>query len=181
LIQQKRAWIVKKQAFLGQKKEQYLPKQFIDGEIFYFFGTPYRFCLVDGHAIRLAEHLEFPRKFLPHAGRRLIRWYKKAAYEKIKERVEHYSKLTGLVYTSVKISSAKKRVGSCSGKGHLNFSWRLIMAPIETVDYVVVHELVHIVEKNHRRTFWNKVHDIIPDYKIRAKWLKENNGLLNVL
>jgi predicted metal-dependent hydrolase len=81
---------------------------------------------------------------------------------------------------AIKITEARKRWGSCGSKGTLNFSWRLIMAPMEVIDYVIVHELAHIGQLNHSPTYWRKVAEILPDYKKREKWLKENGGLLSI-
>jgi len=72
----------------------------------------------------------------------------------------------------LRITNARKRWGSCSVKGNLNFTWRLIMAPLQVIDYVVVHELVHIKEKNHSKNFWNHVSSYLPDYKQKRKELK---------
>jgi len=181
ILCKKQDWIKKKQALLQERNNRYPPKKFIDGESFHYLGRSYRLDLVEENAIRLTDHLEFPKRMISDARYHLIKWYKTAAYEKIKERVDHYSKITGLSYSSIKISGAKKRLGSCSAKGNLNFIWRLVMAPLEVVDYVVVHELVHLDEKNHSRSFWNKLCIIIPDYKKRVFWLKENMNLFDVL
>ena len=78
-----------------------------------------------------------------------------------------------LKYDKIIITGAMKRWGSCSSKGNLNFAWRLVMAPIDIIDYVVVHELSHIVHRNHSKRFWEQVETIFPDYKIKRKWLKE--------
>lgn len=80
---------------------------------------------------------------LPKARQVFINWYKKAAYEKIMERVKFYAQKRGFIYDRVKITNAEKRWGSCARR-NLNFSWRLIMAPLPVIDYVVVHELVHL-------------------------------------
>ncbi len=111
---------------------------------------------------------------------RFTNWYKERAYEKIKERVEFYAQKRGLKYNRVNITSAEKRWGSCSAKGNLNFSWRLIMAPLPVVDYVVVHELVHLIEKNHSKEFWKKVKLFMPDYEKYKDWLKEKGHLLTL-
>lgn len=174
LIMNKRKWILKKQEINQQRKSEYSGKRFVEGENFYYLGQAYGFRLIDEDDIRLTEYLEFPRQLLPQAREILIQWYKTRADEKIKERVELYSKITGLPYKNLKISSARKRYGSCSSKGKLNFSWKLIMAPLEIIDYVVVHELVHIAEMNHSRRFWQKVAEIRPDYKMHRFWLKHN-------
>ena len=117
---------------------------------------------------------------LQSAEKIFLEWYRQQALQKISERVRFYYAITNLKYHKIKISNAKKRWGSCSSQGNLNFSWRLIMAPLEVIDYVVVHELVHLEEKNHANRFWNKVEKILPDYKIQKKWLKENGHNLKL-
>lgn len=101
-----------------------------------------------------------------------VRACRQKAQELIPERVAYYSNLTGISYLRVKINSAKKRWGSCSAKGNLNFSWRLALAPLEVIDYVVIHELAHIIHRNHSKRFWALVAKLYPNYKECRKWLK---------
>lgn len=103
----------------------------------------------------------------------VIHLYKVIAKDYIKGRVDYYAKLTGLTPAAVKINSAKTRWGSCSGKNSINFSWRLIMAGDEIIDYVVVHELMHIKAHDHSEKFWALVATVLPDYKKRQQKLKE--------
>jgi len=109
----------------------------------------------------------------------LILLYKKLAKEVIDERVSHYANIMGVHPTSVKITSAKTRWGSCSGKDGLCFTWKLILADLTAVDYVVVHELSHIKEHNHSPRFWRIVERALPDYRERQKQLKELQKVLN--
>ena len=108
----------------------------------------------------------------------LEKQYKKAAAEYIPKRVEYFISLTGGNYFRITIRDQKTRWGSCSSNGTLSFNWRLMLAPPHVLDYVVVHELCHLTYMNHSRDFWGKVEDVIPDYKIHKKWLKENGGTL---
>ena len=101
---------------------------------------------------------------------------KKLAMEHIPPRVEHYSKLMGLTPSGVKITSAKKRFGSCNYKNNLCFSLYLMEYPCEAIDYVVVHELAHIEEKNHGKNFYAIIEKILPDYKNRIKLLKNKTA-----
>ena len=109
-----------------------------------------------------------------------IQWYKREAKEKIPERVDYYSKRLQLFPKGIKITSAKYRWGSCSRENRLSFSWRIIMAPLSVIDYVLIHELVHIKEKNHSKRFWSHLESIIPDYKKHRLWLKEHGYLLRL-
>lgn len=177
-ISSKSKWIIKKQEEARLKCRNILPRRFINGEHFLYMGKSYPFKIVESNRITLIDSLEFPMKWLAHAGIYLREWYKSHLLKTISERVGLYSEMTGLKYRSIKITSAKKRFGSCSHNGSLNFSWRLMMAPLNIIDYVVVHELVHLEVKNHSKKFWNKVRIILPDYKKSEKWLKDNSQLL---
>lgn len=97
---------------------------------------------------------------------------KKTALPYLKERTEYFSAIMGLEPTGVKITSAKKRFGSCSAKNSICYSWRLMLYPKEAIDYVVVHELAHIAHKNHSSQFYALIEKYIPDYKEREKLLR---------
>ena len=109
----------------------------------------------------------------------VVQIYRKLAKLYLAERVEHFSGRMNVSPTAVKINSAKTRWGSCSAKKSLNFSWRLVMADDEVIDYVVVHELAHISEMNHSVRFWAVVAGVLPDYKERQKRLKALQKRLN--
>ncbi|MGN0492993.1 MAG: M48 family metallopeptidase [Acutalibacteraceae bacterium] len=98
---------------------------------------------------------------------------RRAARETIPKLVESYSKRMGLKPSSVKITSAVKRFGSCSGKNGLCFSWRLMAYPTAAVEYVVVHEIAHIKHHNHSAAFYALIEKYMPDYKERQKLLKK--------
>ncbi len=102
---------------------------------------------------------------------------RKAGVEKAMEifpkRVEYYARLMGISYGRITIREQKTRWGSCSGRGNLNFNWKLTLMPPEILDYVVVHELAHRKEMNHSRDFWKIVEQVLPDYQKRRKRLKE--------
>jgi len=90
----------------------------------------------------------------------------------IPQRVKHFAQIMGVNYGRITIRNQKTRWGSCSGKGNLNFNCLLMLTPPEVIDYVVVHELCHLIEMNHSKAFWNEVGKIIPNYKDYVKWLK---------
>ena len=89
-------------------------------------------------------------------------------------RVSFYAQEIGVTYTGITIRNQKSRWGSCSSAGNLNFNCLLMLTPPEVIDYVVVHELCHRLQMNHSRCFWAEVERILPDYKKRRKWLKDN-------
>ncbi len=96
----------------------------------------------------------------------------------MQRRAEYYARQMQVSYGRVAVKDQKTRWGSCSAKGNLNFNWRLILAPGEVLDYVVVHELAHRREMNHSVRFWNLVESVLPDYQQRKRWLKENGDRL---
>lgn len=96
----------------------------------------------------------------------------------IPERVAYFAPRVGVTYGIITIRNQKTRWGSCSAKGNLNFNCLLMLAPAEVLDYVVVHELCHRKEMNHSPRFWAEVERVLPDYRKREKWLKENGKRL---
>ncbi len=90
----------------------------------------------------------------------------------LKSKTEHYSEIMGLKYGRITITGAKSRFGSCSSKGNIAYSYRLMLYPEKAIDYVVVHELAHLVEMNHSKNFYNIIARVLPDYKERIKLLK---------
>ncbi len=98
---------------------------------------------------------------------------RKLAKEILTLKTAYYAKIMGLKYGRITITGAKTRFGSCSSKGNISYSFRLMTYPEEAVDYVVVHELAHLVEMNHSPRFYAIVAKILPDYKLRQKLLKK--------
>lgn len=103
-----------------------------------------------------------------------IEQLREQARKLVTDRVNHYAPIIGVAYNRITIRTQHTRWGSCSSKGNLNFNCLLALVPPEVLDYVVVHELCHCKELNHSARFWNEVERIIPDYKTRRKWLKDN-------
>lgn len=103
-----------------------------------------------------------------------IEQLREQARKLVTDRVNHYAPIIGVTYNRIAIRTQHTRWGSCSSKGNLNFNCLLAIVPPEVLDYVVVHELCHRKELNHSARFWNEVERIIPDYKTRRKWLKDN-------
>ncbi|MBZ9570605.1 M48 family metallopeptidase [Methanobrevibacter sp. TMH8] len=102
----------------------------------------------------------------------IIEFYKLISKSYIPSRIRYFSKKMNVTPTAIRITSAKTRWGSCSGKNSVNFSWKLIMADDKTIDYVIIHELAHIKQHNHSNKFWNIVESMMPDYKEQKEELK---------
>lgn len=100
------------------------------------------------------------------------------ALQVIPAKAAEYAARIGVTYGRITIRNQKTRWGSCSSKGNLNFNCRLMLAPEEVLDYVIVHELCHRKEMNHSSRFWKEVERVLPDYQERRKWLKEHGDEL---
>ncbi len=175
-------WIKQKKKEIEAREPKFTSKEFVNGEGFLFLGRYYRLEIVkkQNEPLKFENRFYLSKSVLPKARETFVDWYKKMAYEKISERVRWYANKNGLNYNKVNITDAQKRWGSCGHKGNLNFSWRLIMAPLPVIDYVIVHELAHLEEKNHTKSFWNKVKVLMPDYEKHKDWLKKNGYLLRL-
>ena len=104
--------------------------------------------------------------------------YIRKAKETITKRVSYFARLMGVSYRNITIREQKTRWGSCAANGNLNFNWRLVLAPREVLDYVVIHELAHRREMNHSAAFWRIVEAEMPDYRKYRDWLKKNGSFL---
>jgi predicted metal-dependent hydrolase len=127
--------------------------------------------LGDGHVF-----LRGPADAAPAA---LERWYRREARGRILEVVEREALRLGLQFKAVGIRDPKTRWGSCSRHGNLSFSWRLVLAPQEVLEYVVVHELLHLREPNHTKVFWRLVEAARPGWQEQARWLREHGQELH--
>ncbi len=181
-IRGKEAWVIKKLAE-GKELEKELQKAFIPGEKFLYLGEWYPLEIDESGNGAFPLKLSFgkfilDRDCIDRAKDLFAEWYKTEAKEKIEGRVRYYSERFQLCPKGIKITSAKSRWGSCSRDNRLSFSWRIIMAPLAIVDYVIAHELIHIREKNHSKKFWDSLEAVLPDYKDRKVWLRKNGHWL---
>jgi len=178
LVNRKMRWIQKKLAEIAERPRR--GKQFINGEKFLFLGKEYPLQFTDTlKKIRVLDKLYIPEKHEKTARKKLIEWYKIQAKKEIFESAKTIADKLNLNPSSIRVSGAMRRWGSCNSKRRVNFSWRLVMAPKDVVNYVIVHELSHLVHLDHSKAFWAKVKAILPDYKDRIKWLKNNDNMLS--
>ncbi len=181
-VLQKRHWIADKLALVQARAALHKPTEPASGEEISFLGR--RLLLAASDRAKqievVGDTLAFPKAWLPQAGHHLRRWYCEQAAAILNERLAYWSGRTGIRFATARLSGARRRWGSCSSKGNLNFSWRLVMAPVDVIDYVIVHELVHLEHMNHSKAFWARVGEILPDYEMKKKWLRDNSGLLGL-
>lgn len=177
-IIRKSRWIKKQLDFNKNIRKPPLMRKYISGEKYLYLGNYYQLFLIEGESnIRLDDkYLKFSgsKKYLArkkYIQNKLKVWYKEQAYKNILERVAFYEKVLGVSISDLRIKSFNRSWGNCSSKKKVSFSPYLIMAPITVIDYVVAHELAHIIIPNHSAKFWKFLEKIIPDYKQRKKWL----------
>ena len=186
MVSSKADWIIKKLHEIEARNAQVIKREFVDGESFMYLGSDYPLQLtINPKLSKLVVKLDNGRFMVdsPVTDADVIRsaleaWYRFMAGQYIKSRIDHYRSVLNVMPNRVTIKEQKTMWGSCSSKNNLNFNWRVMMAPAEVVDYLVVHELCHLIHHNHSREFWNQVSAILPDYKVRQDWLKKNGAWL---
>lgn len=174
-IAEKQTWIEKKLAQTRIQKNQVSPRMYQTGEALPFMGrlVPIE-MVVDSKSPIVYTGDKFLIKQVDRdsAEQIVTAWYRQQARKIIQERIDRYADQFHFQYTRVRISSARTRWGSCSSRGTLSICWRLVMAPLHILDYVVLHELTHLVEPNHSSRFWERLAAMMPDYHQRRSWLK---------
>ncbi len=180
VLQKHHSWIEKRIDFYKKNKIQ--EKRFIENQDFLFLGEKYflKFNPDYSSPYIFEDNIFISSKIENNWLDVFYNWYRQQAIIIFNQRAIIFSKLLGVRYKKIKLSNAKTRWGSCSSLGNINLAWRLIMAPLEIIDYVIVHELAHLLQANHSQRFWAEVQKILPDYKNRRKWLKENGHLLRL-
>ena len=149
----------------------------------YFLGKLYNMVrvkgikevLLEGNFLCIPEHIK-PEK-VPHL---LKNWLVGMAEEVILDRLDYFAELMDLDFESVKIVNSRAKWGSCDRNLNLTFNFKMVMLPPIIIDYIIIHELSHILELNHSPQFWEVVASIMPTYKKQRETLKNSNFLLNM-
>ena len=185
-VQTKVKWIRKKLSEMSEIYSLKRERQYINGEPFYYMGRE--------HCLRIEAREKYKRPRVDLEGDKLVvytakvkaediryaieNWYRKKAFENISDRISYYQCYFIERPTQVIVKKQRKRWGSCTAKHKLLFNFKCVMLPLWVLDYIVVHEMCHMVHLNHSNEFWSLVEQILPDYKLRRKWLKNNGGAL---
>lgn len=168
------------------------PKRFVSGETLPYMGREVRMDVThaDVPAVKIVfSHWAFdvtvPSRLDGEERRTTVRtaflkWYRRRAADAVRRSVARWSGLLGVTPTGVAVRDQRQRWGSCGPDGMLRFNWRIVMSDTSLVDYVVVHELAHLVHRNHSREFWSTVERVMPDFRIRRQRLKEVGPRLSV-
>ena len=190
VIKKKKPWILKKKALNNEVRKPAKDKEYVSGEAFSYLGRNYRLKVTYGEfspvtyidarlmvGVDQDATVNIQNK---HIKESLIAWYKNHALTKFKQRSKKYEALLGVSPKAVKLGNLKSQWGSCHQDKTIVFNWKVIMAPMGIVDYVVAHELCHLIHHDHSKAFWNLLGRVIPDYAERKDWLRINGSLLEV-
>ena len=187
MVMQKRQWIERKVA-----ESTALPQpecyHYVDGESFDYLGARHTLRLEKGYPNWVVQQ---EQELVVTAGRRLSteqrsrsaerqlkQWYRQQAEVWLQARTDHFATEIGVVPQSVVVRLYRARWGSCSSRGEIRYNWKLMMAPVDIIDYVVVHELCHLLQGNHSAAYWALVGRYLPDYRQRREWLKRQGHRL---
>jgi predicted metal-dependent hydrolase len=187
ILQQKRPWIRSKVADLRQLPPQ-RTKELVSGESFPYLGRNYRLKVQEGHKVGVCLSAGYLRATVrptetgeardARIQQYLQNWYRSRALDRLQEKVTRYAKQIDVTPAGMGVRNFKSRWGSCDIKGHVVFNWNIIKAPHAIGDYVVIHELCHLIHSNHSRVFWELVGRHDPNYSDHKQWLKERGAEL---
>lgn len=182
VVRKKAGWIVERQREVEDLLPRPSPREFMSGETFLYLGRQYLLRVKAGSepSVKLlGKHLEVTVPRGTDAGARpevvreeLVAWYRAHAEERLPERVEVWAKKLGVTPRSVLVREPAKRWGSCDAKGNVRLNWRVVQAPMRLVDYVVAHELVHLVHADHGKAFWGALGAAMNDSEARQSSLR---------
>lgn len=192
LLRTRAAWIARQLDKLATVAASPLNAAVEPGAELLYLGRPRRLTVLSGSTARAAVALEEERLFVhlpagPAEERdaaltaALRRWYAEQARAVLTERTTYWAGVLEVRPQRISIREQKSRWGSCSSRGNVNYNWRVVMAPPEVVDYLVIHELCHMRAPNHSAVFWELVAQADPGYKEHRKWLRGHGALLGRL
>jgi predicted metal-dependent hydrolase len=179
VLERKRPWIYRGLAEWEDLNAARVTREFVSGEGFLYLGRTYRLRIIEKQSkpLQLKEGYFYLRADSAESAFEAFKeFYRTKAQPKLEDRVAYYQAKLGVTPGVVRVMELKNRWASCSADGSLNFHWKCMMAPLNIIDYVVVHELVHLKHKNHTDTFWRLVDKVMPDYRERKEWLRQNGA-----
>ncbi|RQG93082.1 M48 family peptidase [Natrarchaeobius halalkaliphilus] len=181
LLRENAAWVLEKNRKYDSYRKQVPERRFNEGETFPYLGEQHEVVVekrpssdvADGTLLLAKHHVEDTS-----VKRALETLYRRKAREWFEEWADQYAAEMGVEYEQIEIRNQRTKWGSCSTTGTLGLNWRLMMAPQDVIDYIVVHELAHLRESNHSEEFWSLVAEHDPEYKKHAEWLEANSTQL---
>ncbi len=180
-VESKRLWIWQKVRDPHKYPEPQPHKEYVAGETFLFLGEQYSLHFVAGAGgeVRLTgPQFQMARQDRKQGNVLFRCWYLQQARQQLAPRIAALAREMGLRYSRIWVRDLKYRWGSCSPGGTLSFNWRIIQAPTVVIDYLIVHELAHVLEPNHSDDFWNIVAVHVPGWKKARAWLRQHGSML---
>ena len=186
------AWILKHHAFLKERPQAKSIHQWEDGELIPYLGKFYPLHIIDEsfgkarvhlHDDRIVLHLPLVTDDTLKASlieKTMIQWYKTRTREIVESRIHDWAEKLGVRFNQLIISSPHKRWGSCNWRNDIRINWRVVLTPIEAIDYLIAHELSHVKHKNHSERFWRLLGSVMPDHEERQQILRKLNGFLSL-
>jgi len=188
LIEKKKIWIYRSLAEWRDMNATAVVREWVNGETFLYLGRSYRLALIEDQSCSLKlERGRFclNRRLIDKAGvaaakKAFESYYAEKAQQRITSRIKYFSPKVGVIPSSIQVKELGFRWASCSSKGVLSFHWKCMMASPKVIDYIIVHELCHLHQRDHSDAFWNEVDRVMPDYRERKNWLKMNGAALDL-
>ncbi|NMJ77093.1 DUF45 domain-containing protein [Nanohaloarchaea archaeon] len=175
LVEEKKDWIAEKRQKYNRYLEQAPERGFNQGEVFLYKGKERVLKTSEVENVEVEENRILLPKSKDSNNREVLRsFFRRQAKKEIMPLLREYRDKMDVDYEDVSFRNQKTLWGSCSPNETLSFNWRLVMGPPEVVEYVVVHELAHLQERNHTKKFWRIVEEYYSDYKESSQWLEEN-------
>lgn len=184
IVRRRGAWLLRKRAMYQELGGTVAVPEFVSGETFYYLGRPYRLKVVPDTNAVLSRVTARGASFVvlvqpdatPPIRRAAVRgalrhWYRDHAKLHFPARAAVMARLLAIAPPTVRVADQSKRWGSCDARGRIRLNWRLIMAPMPLIDYVIAHEVCHVLEHGHSRRFWRSLETIMPDYESRVRQL----------
>jgi len=173
-------FLLEKEPWIRRKLQAAEKEEYVDTKNIPLLGKEYLLLNVDSirNKVQIKENVIHVDSLPNYHHETLIKFLQNKLLLEITDIVNRFSKQYQLKFYKIKITNAKTRWGSCSSNLILRFNWRLIFAPQEVLNYVIIHEMCHLVEMNHSKTFWDLVAKLYPEYRTAKLWLKENGSSL---
>lgn len=179
-LRQSTSWI-QKRLKKNASRPQIEPLRYMEGESVPFLGEQLTLAFKKGlrRPTKSEGNLVLPESRKGWADETVEKWYRNEAIGIFQTAIERYAPLIGKQPTRFTVRRMRSRWGSCSSKGSLSLNWKILASPQSVIDYLVVHELAHLIEQNHSKRFWAVVERAMPDFRAARKWLKTHgNGIL---
>ena len=204
VVQSKADWIIKNQAEIEKRGSKKIIREFTEGSTFMYLGEEYPLHLIFNESkknitveleelvnqlniffnidINSENKLKKSKEFIINTNSMdvekirvaLEKWYREETLKIVTKRIDYYADNFKDKVTNIRVKEQKRRWASCTGKNAILFNWRISMARADVIDYIVVHEMCHMDHRNHSKYFWDRVEEIMPNYKEKHEWLKTN-------